>query len=100
VRTAAYVVWLAAAIYLLLLLARMVIGWVIVFSRGWRPHGASAALSEIVYTLTDPPLKLVRRVVRPVRFGQFALDVSFMVVAFAVSVVAYVAARLADGSAW
>jgi YggT family protein len=97
VRTVAYAVWLLAWLYLLVLVARMVIGLVMTFSPSWRPRGAAAAVAEVVYTVTDPPLRLVRRVIKPVRMGQVSLDLGFMVVAFAVSMVAYGAARLAGG---
>ncbi|MEN9740570.1 MAG: hypothetical protein RLZ72_836, partial [Actinomycetota bacterium] len=37
-------------------------------------------LAEITYTLTDPPLKLVRRFVKPVRLGGAAIDFSWTIV--------------------
>jgi YggT family protein len=97
VRVAAYVVWLVAWLYLLVLVARMVIGLVMAFSRTWRPTGAAAAVAEVVYLLTDPPLKLVRKLIKPVRVGQMALDLGFMVVAMGVWLITYAAARVAEG---
>ena len=32
-----------------------------------------------MYTLTDPPLKLLRRIIPPLRVGGVALDLSFLV---------------------
>ncbi|MDR1118317.1 MAG: YggT family protein [Bifidobacteriaceae bacterium] len=96
-RVAAYVVWLLASLYLLILVARMVIGLVMAFSRGWRPAGAAAAAAEVVYALTDPPLKGARRLVKPVQLGQMSFDLGFLLVAIGVSVVASVAARIAAG---
>jgi len=75
-----YVLW----IYLLILIGRMIFGWVQAFSRSWSPHGVLLVLAEGVFTLTDPPLRFLRRYIRPVRLGSVALDLSFMVLFFAV----------------
>jgi YggT family protein len=97
VRTAAYVVYLIAWLYMLVLVARMVISLVMSLSRSWRPSGAGAAVAEVIYVLTDPPLKAVRKVVKPVQVGLVALDLAILVVAMGVSVIAFVAARVATG---
>ena len=36
-------------------------------------------LAEIVYSATDPPLRFLRRYIRPVQIGSVALDLSFTV---------------------
>ena len=36
-------------------------------------------IAEVVYTATDPPLRLLRRYIPTVRLGTVALDLSFMV---------------------
>lgn len=66
-------------IYLLILLVRVVLDWVQVFARDWRPRGAALVVAEVVYTLTDPPLRALRRVIPPLRFGSVAIDLAFMV---------------------
>lgn len=71
---------------LFLLIVRFVADWVQVLARDWRPHGAVAALLEIVYSATDPPIRALRRVLPPLRLGSVALDLSFMVVFFVVIV--------------
>ncbi len=73
-------------LYLLTLVLRMVLDWVQYFARDWRPTGVVLVLAEIVYTLTDPPLRLVRRVIPPLRIGNMALDIGFMLVFFVVLV--------------
>ncbi len=70
-----YVLWL----YLLLLIARLIISWIQVFSRDWHPTGIVLVIAEVVYTATDPPLRLLRRYIPTVRLGTVALDLSFMV---------------------
>ncbi|TNC38146.1 YggT family protein [Mumia zhuanghuii] len=64
---------------ILLLLARFVIDWVQVLSRSWQPKGFVLVICEAVYSVTDPPMRAVRRVIPPIRFGGMALDLSPMV---------------------
>jgi YggT family protein len=66
-------------IYLVILIGRMIFGWVQVFARDWHPTGFVLVLAEVIYTLTDPPLKFLRRFIPPLRLGMMALDLSFMV---------------------
>jgi YggT family protein len=47
------------------------------FNREWRPQGAVLILCEIVYTVTDPPLKYLRRHLQPIRLGPIAIDLAF-----------------------
>ena len=70
-----YVLW----IYLLILIARLIISWIQAFSRDWHPSGVILVIAEVVYTATDPPLRLLRRYIPTVRLGTVALDLSFMV---------------------
>lgn len=69
------ILWL----YFLVLLARFVIDLVQMLSREWEPKGVVLLLCEFVYTLTDPPLKLLRRLIPPLKIGQVTLDLSFLV---------------------
>jgi YggT family protein len=64
---------------LVLLLVRFVVDWVQVFARSWTPKGPLLVVLEVVYTITDPPLRALRKVIPPLRFGGIALDLSFMV---------------------
>ncbi|MDR0415706.1 MAG: YggT family protein [Propionibacteriaceae bacterium] len=66
--------------YEFVLIVRVVMSWVLAASPDWTPRGPTLVLSEVVYTVTDPPIKLVGRVVKPVRLGRFALDLSVIVV--------------------
>ncbi|KHL19143.1 YggT family protein [Mumia flava] len=64
---------------ILLLLARFILDWVQLLARSWQPKGFVLVLCEAIYSVTDPPLRAVRRVIPPVRFGGMALDLSPMV---------------------
>ena len=91
------IVWATAQLYLLILFARVALDLVMALSRGWRPRGALAAAAEIVFLLTDPPVKLVRRVIPPVRLGALALDLGFIIVMLAVAAVASAGAVMRFG---
>ena len=67
------------SIYLVILIGRMIIGWIQVFARSWRPTGVVLVLAEGIFTATDPPLKFLRRFIPPLRIGTVAMDLSYMV---------------------
>ncbi|MCE0488179.1 YggT family protein [Ornithinimicrobium sediminis] len=73
-------------LYFLVLLGRLVFDWVQVFSRDWRPKGILLLVAEGIYSLTDPPLNALRKVIPPLRLGGVALDLGFLVLIFAVSI--------------
>ena len=79
------------AIYLVILIGRMIIGWIQVFARSWRPSGVVLVLAEGIFTATDPPLKFLRRYIPPLRLGTVALDLSFMVLFILVLILLQVA---------
>ena len=66
-------------IYLVVLIGRMIFSWVQVFARDWRPSGVLLVIAEGIFTITDPPLRFLRRFIPTVRLGMMALDLSFMV---------------------
>jgi YggT family protein len=70
-----YALW----VYILLILARIVLEWTRQFARKWRPAGAAAVGMEIVYTATDPPIRLLRRLVPPLQLGTVRLDLSVII---------------------
>ncbi|WP_300765759.1 YggT family protein [uncultured Bifidobacterium sp.] len=70
-------------IYMTILIIRMVLDWIAVLARNWHPTGIIRDLIGIVYQLTDPPLRWLRQYIKPIWFGSFGLDVSFIVLYFA-----------------
>jgi YggT family protein len=81
-------------LYLLLLLGRLVFSWIQAFSRSWSPRGPVLVVAEGVFTATDPPLKFLSRFIPPLRLGSVALDLSFMVLFFAVLILIYLVPHL------
>lgn len=71
-------------LYLLVLIGRVVFDWIRIFAREWRPRGAALLAAEPIYTLTEPPLRALRRVIPPLRLGGVSVDLSFMVLFFGV----------------
>lgn len=73
-------------IFGLILIARLILDYVQMFSRTWRPTGIVLVFVELVFSLTDPPLKFVRRFVPMVRIGSISLDISFIVLILGIRV--------------
>jgi YggT family protein len=80
--------------YLLVLITRLVADWVQNFARSWSPHGPVLVLLEVVYSLTDPPMRLIRRVIPPLRLGGVAIDLSIFLVLLACYVLLFVNRRV------
>ena len=67
------------------LFARIIIDYVRMFKRDWRPSPFLSSIFEVIYSVTDPPMKFVQRFVPPLRVGGIALDLSFIVILIALS---------------
>ena len=81
----ASVVRFAIFLFFVILLGRLVLDWVQAFARDWRPRGPLLVVAEVVYTITDPPLKALRRVIPPLTLGTLRLDLAFLVLMVATS---------------
>ena len=79
-------------VFLLLLIFRLVMDYVFMFARGFRPQGLLAMALELAYSATDPPLKAVRRVLPPLRLGTVSIDLGFFVVFVVTSILMSVVA--------
>ncbi|HVF06791.1 MAG TPA: YggT family protein [Frankiaceae bacterium] len=81
--------WIGQAIqlYTYVLFARMIMGFVLSFTQ-YRPSGGAAVAFEVVYTITDPPLKFLRRFIPMLRVGNFAVDLSFIVLVIVLQIIA------------
>ncbi len=88
------VLYVALLVYFFALWARFILDLVQAFSARWRPRGVVLVVAETAYTVTDPAIKAVRRVLPPLRVGGFALDFGFTIVMFAVIVLMYAAIAL------
>lgn len=75
-----FLIW----IFFLAMIGRLIFDWIQVFSRDWRPRGVVLLAVEGIYSVTDPPLKALRRVIPPLRIGGISLDLAFMLLFFIV----------------
>lgn len=74
-------------IALILIIARVIIDWVQVFARQWRPKGWVAVLLELVYSVTDPPMRAIGKIIPPIRLGPTMLDLSPIVLIFGIYII-------------
>ncbi len=73
-------------LFFIALIGRLVIDWVRVLSREWRPRGAVLVLAEGAYTVTDPPLRALRKVIPSLTFGGMRIDFAFLALMIITSV--------------
>jgi YggT family protein len=66
-------------LYIVVLVGCMILSWINAFTRPWYPPRIVKLIAEGIFTLTDPPLKLLRRYIPPLRLGTVSLDLSFMI---------------------
>ena len=74
------------SVFLIILIGRLVFDFVQIFARDWRPTGVVLVLVEAIYTVTEPPLKVIRKVVPPIRLGQVSLDLGFLILLLGIQI--------------
>lgn len=80
----AVILWWLLQVYFFALVARLFIDLALSVNRSWRPAGLILPIVEIVMTVTDPALKLVRRIIRPIRIGAIQLDLGWTALVFTI----------------
>jgi YggT family protein len=88
------VVFVLLYLFLLTLFARFVLSWVLSIGRRWQPGRGAAATMEVLWTVTDPPLKALRRVFRPLRIGTVSIDLAALVLLVMLFVLFFVVGSL------
>lgn len=79
---------------ILLLITRLVVDWIQMFAHSWVPRGPAVVALEVVYSATDPPIRLIRRFVPPLRVGGMTLDFTILLVLLIFYVLLYLNRRL------
>ena len=82
----ASVLYFVILVFLLLLIFRLIMEYVFMLARSYRPAGPVAIALELTYSVTDPPLNALRRVLPPLRIGNVSLDLGFIVLFFVTSI--------------
>jgi YggT family protein len=81
-------------LFLFALLGRLILDYVRMFSRTWRPRGLMLFVVEAIYGITDKPMAFVRKFIPPLRLGAVSLDLSFLVLFFGVQLAIPLVSRL------
>ncbi len=81
-------------IFILSLFGRVILDYIRIFSPSWRPKGIILALAELVYAVTDPIMRFVRRFIPSLRIGPVAVDISFLLVFFVTEILISFARRI------
>ena len=84
------VLWL----FFIMLIGRLILDYVQMFARSWRPRGPLLLVAEAIYTVTDPPLRALRKVIPPLKVGSITLDLSFLVLVVLVNIGIWLAGYL------
>jgi YggT family protein len=80
VQTVGLLLYVVLTVFIAFMWVRFIVDWVQVFARSWSPRGILLIVLELVYSVTDPPIKALRKVIPPLRLGSIALDLSFIIV--------------------
>ncbi len=86
-------IYFALLVFLLFLIFRLVMEYVFMLARSFRPTGAVAILLELAYSVTDPPLKALRRVLPPLRIGSISIDLGFLILFIVVQILMSIVGR-------
>jgi len=88
------ILYLALSLLQILLLMRIVLDVTESFARHWRPKGIALVAATVVVTITDPPLRWLRRRIKPLDLGGFRLDMSFLVLFIVVMIAKVIVGNL------
>ena len=72
-------------LFIYILIGRLILDYVRMFARSWRPKGLVLVLVELIYAITDPPLNFARRFIPPIRMGAVSFDLAYIAVFLLVS---------------
>ena len=85
----------AIFVYQMILFCRIVFTVILSLSPAWKPRGVALVVAEFTYTVTDPPIKALRKVIPALKLGPVRLDLAFLVLFFSLSIVAGILAPYA-----
>ncbi len=71
-------------LFWVVLIGRLVFDMVQIFARSWRPTGIVLVIAEGIFSITDPPLRALRRVIPPIKIGGVQFDLAFLILIIAV----------------
>jgi YggT family protein len=80
----ALIAYWALQVFFFALIGRLILELLVSFRSGFRPKGIFLPVAEIVMTITDPPLRFIRRFIKPVQMGSLSLDFGWTLLVLAV----------------
>ena len=80
----ALIAYWALQLYFYALIGRLILDLLMSVNPSFRPKGILLPVAEIIFTLTDPPLRFLRQYIKPVRMGAISLDFAWTVLVLAV----------------
>ncbi|WP_345345618.1 YggT family protein [Rhodococcus olei] len=89
------VIYFVLFVFWLLIIGRIIVEFIRTFARDWHPTGFVVVILEAIFTVTDPPIKLLRRLIPSISLGGVRLDLSIMVLLFIVFILMQVVQGLA-----
>ena len=92
----AIVLYWLVTIFIVILWVRVIFDLATSLVRGFRPKGFFLVLADIAYRITDPPVRAIRKVIKPIRVGGAYLDLSVLVLFIACSVLSFILRVLAS----
>lgn len=70
---------LAINLFILALIGRILIEMIVSFSRNFRAPSWFTRCAELLFVVTDPAVKALRRIIPPLRMNNVSLDLSVLV---------------------
>ena len=86
------IAYIAISIFIIIMWVRFGFDLLINVNRGWRPRGVAIAIAEVAFTVTDPPIKFVRRIIPALKVGGMALDFAWGIVLITAIILSYLIA--------
>ncbi|MGA8789896.1 MAG: YggT family protein [Paenarthrobacter sp.] len=88
-------IYIVLLLFFIALIIRLIFEWVQMFARQWRPRGVALVTAHVVYSVTDPPLGRLRRLIPPLQLGGISLVLGFFILFIAVIIAMEVTKYLA-----
>lgn len=80
----ALILWWALQVFFFAMMGRLIVDLLLSVNPSWRPKGFVLILVELVMTVTDPALKLVKRIIPPIRMGVIQFDLGWTLIVMAI----------------
>lgn len=94
VSVVATIVYYFLVVFVIAMWVRFIVDLVRALRPGWRPRGFWLVILTAVLAFTDPPIKLTRRLIKPVRLGTMQVDFAWTIVLLVAVVLMYIAGSL------